>query len=142
MEYGIPCACGERKVIRDYKPREACLCGPRELCSCAPYLLYSCLSCHAVSIVDEDSFTIDQKELATEMGWKPRKKAKPYMRPPSRISHADVRKQIDKLKHERDCAEHTASEAKREGGPDNRAAYNGATERAGIINRLMKHRGE
>ena len=58
------------------------------------------------------------------------------------MSYEYERKRIDKMKRERDYAEFNAANAKREGGPDNEIEYDGAMKSAGVINRLMKHRGE
>ena len=58
------------------------------------------------------------------------------------MSYEYERRRIDKMKRERDYAEFNAANAKREGGPDNTREYKGAMEQAGVINRLMKHRGE
>ena len=55
-----------------------------------------------------------------------------------------TRRRIDKMKKERDYAEHVSNEIKKKGtdrGPEN-GAYKGAKERAQVLNNLMRHRGE
>lgn len=60
------------------------------------------------------------------------------------MNYHETRKYIDKLKYERDCAEHTRSQIRQRGNDKSNEAqeFTGSVDRAGIINRLMKHRNE
>jgi hypothetical protein len=60
------------------------------------------------------------------------------------MSIAEERQRKDRLKRERDYAEHVSGGIKQRGNEKSNEAtqYKGATDQAGIINRYMKHRGE